>query len=110
MNSMINIKRDSGYADQLRNYKVILDGKVIGEIADGKTESFKVPAGAHTLRLSIDYIKSNKISFECGSDEATNFECKNNLRGKRYFLLPLYLTILMSKYLTLRKTQTPRKY
>jgi hypothetical protein len=99
----IHLKRDSGYADSIRNYEVILDGKLIGKIADGKSESFKASAGTHTLQLSIDYIKSNKLSFECSDKETVSFECRNTLRGKRYILLPLYLTILKSKYIKLKR-------
>jgi hypothetical protein len=105
VNSTIRIKRGTGYADRFRYYKVILDGKEIGEIANGESKSFKVAPGTHILYLSIDYAKSNKLNFECKSNKTVSFECRNNISGVKYLLLPLYLTILANEYLILREVK-----
>lgn len=47
----INIKRDSCFGDRLRNYRVEVDGAIIGEIADGQSKTFDVEDGYHTLCL-----------------------------------------------------------
>lgn len=98
---MLSITRDSGYADRLRAYEVILDGKVVGDIPEATTKSFQISPGPHTLYLKIDYIRSNKVNFEHKSNEALKFVCRNNIRGKKVLLWPLYLTVLRNKYITL---------
>ncbi|HTE58581.1 MAG TPA: hypothetical protein VK694_07640 [Verrucomicrobiae bacterium] len=72
----ICIKRDSGYADSLRNYEVLVDGKKIGTIADNERKDFHVKPGMHALYLKIDYIKSNHINFKGGDGEDLSFEIK----------------------------------
>lgn len=99
---MIIIERKSGYADSLRNYKVILDDELIGEIADGETKAFDIKPGTHTLQLSIDWAKSNELSFKfTGSN--IKFKCSNALRGPRVFLAIIYATFLSHKYLKLER-------
>ncbi|MFC1943966.1 hypothetical protein ACFLX5_00450 [Chloroflexota bacterium] len=45
----IRISRDSGWADSLRNYKVVVNGKTIGMINDGETKEFDLEDGEHKL-------------------------------------------------------------
>ncbi len=60
---MIKIKRDLGYADRLRAYKVVLDGNVVGEVKNGKklrsmpqrvdTSCFSKWTGVEVMLLSL---------------------------------------------------------
>jgi hypothetical protein len=38
---MLKLKRDSGWADSARAYKVVLDGKVMGEIKNGEEKNVR---------------------------------------------------------------------
>jgi hypothetical protein len=51
----LKIVRDSGYADRLRAYDVILDGKKVDNIKDGETRELTVSPGQHTLTLGLDW-------------------------------------------------------
>lgn len=82
----ITIQRDSGYADRLRNYKVLLDGVKIGEIRDGERKTFDVHPGNHQLWLAIDWARSNKLSFRAEKDATAKFSCASPGRGVEYFL------------------------
>jgi hypothetical protein len=99
---MIKIKRDSGYADRLRAYKVILDEKVIGYIKNGQDVFFEVSKGTHQLYLKVDWCRSNKINFE-SNDRDIEFECGSSLRGLKMLLNIFYLTLLKNKYLWIKK-------
>lgn len=99
---MITITRESGYADKLRNYKIIIDGKVIGEIGDGQTKTFDVNKGSHTLSLGADWAKSNEITFDF-SDKEVRFKCENALKGLRILIAIFYATFLSHKYLKLHR-------
>ena len=101
---MIKIKRDSGYADRLRAYKVVLDEKVIGEIKNGQEVAFEIPKGSHQLYLKIDWCRSNIINFDADDSDA-GFECGSSLRGVKIFLAIFYITLSKDQYLWLKKTK-----
>jgi hypothetical protein len=98
---MIRIKRDSGYADRLRAYKVDLDNHVVGEIRDGQQFELKVPPGKHRLQSKIDWGASNLVDFEL-NDSDLEFQCGSNLRGFKVLLAIFYATIFSNQYLWLR--------
>lgn len=58
----IIIKRSSEYNNRLRDYQLFLDGKKIGTIANGKTESFETTSGQHTIIAKIDWCSSPELS------------------------------------------------
>ena len=100
---MIKIKRDSGYADRLRAYKVVLDGNVVGEVKNGQQIEFDASQGKHELFLKIDWGRSNVVEFESDGSSDIEFECGSNLRGLKIPLSIVYATILRSKYIWLNK-------
>lgn len=99
---MVRIKRDSGYADRIRAYKVVLDGKVVGEIKNGQKLDFDVAPGKHRLNLKIDWCRSNIVEFEMAGN-TIEFECGSNLRGFKLLLSLLYITLLRSQYIWLKR-------
>jgi hypothetical protein len=100
---MIKIKRDSGYVDRLRAYKVVLDGNVVGEVKNGQQIEVDAPQGKHELVLKIDWCRSNSVEFESDGSSDVEFECGSNLRGLKIFLSIVYATFLRSKYIWLTK-------
>jgi len=102
VNASISLTRDSGYADRRRQYRVLIDGVVIGRIADGATQSYVVTRGNHTLVLKIDWCGSNPLNFEAQSAEVLHFACGSNLRGLRLLLVFYYALLARNHYLWLR--------
>jgi hypothetical protein len=80
----LTVRRDSGYADSIRAYKLLLDGTEIGRIASGESKSFEVTPGEHTLQAKIDWCSTKPVSFTT-EDEETAFEVFSKLRGFRIF-------------------------
>lgn len=99
---MIRIKRESGFKDSLRAYKIVMDGEIIGGIENGQVVDLNVPPGKHQLFLKIDWCRSNSIDFVCGQN-IVEFECGNNIRGWRILFGIIYATFLRNKYLWLTK-------
>lgn len=84
---MVQIIRKNAFMDLFRAYRVLLDGKEVGRIKNGKQLRLEVPSGIHHLQLKIDWCYSNKVEFEIEhSSEFLEFECGNNYTGKRVFL------------------------
>jgi hypothetical protein len=98
---IIRIKRDSGYADRLRAYKVFLDGDVVGEIYNGQLFELKVIQGKHRLQLKIDWASSNIVDFEM-NDRDLEFQCGSNLRGFKILLAIFYGTIFPNQCIWLK--------
>lgn len=72
---VIKLRRISNFAAYLRKFDVLVDGRKIGNIANGKEMSFDVAAGQHTLQVSsfarsellqIDLSPSAVVELECG--------------------------------------------
>jgi hypothetical protein len=99
----ISIKRESAYTDSLRKYKVELDGVLIGEIANGANETFPIKPGVHTLRLKIDWARSNEVEFRTTTKSKTaHFRCVSSLKGARAWLAFIYI-FLPHKYIKLER-------
>src|SRR5271170_1947937 len=80
------IARDTGYADRIRKYKVVVDGIVVGRIANGETQEFPVTPGRHQLRMKIDWCGSKPLEFSVSEKDVLAFEAKTNLRGYNLLL------------------------
>ena len=100
----IRINRDSGYADRLRAYQVVVDGKTIGKIKNRETKEFETMRGDHELFLKIDWCRSDKIEFSVADKEKKEFDCGSSLRGLRLFLMIIYGTFLCNRYIWLRES------
>jgi capsid portal protein len=90
--------------DRLRKYKVLLDGKTIGAIANGETKSFEVKPGDHSLFLKIDWARSNKLDFSLSTpQQVIHFKCSSALKGDRVWLAAIYALFLFNKMLELER-------
>ena len=81
--ALLRIVRDSGYADRLRAYMVVVDGETTGEIRNGETREFAVSGGQHDLALRIDWCGSKTIQFSVVEGNVATFDAKSNLRGPK---------------------------
>src|ERR1700730_17740665 len=83
----LKIVRDSGYADLVRFYEIVLDGKRVGKILEGATTELPVSPGPHSLSMRIDWCGSETIPFTVEEGSSILFEVKNGCRGVRIPLL-----------------------
>lgn len=100
----LTITRDSGYADRLRAYQVVLDGERIGEIRNGETKEFSIASGKHVLSLKIDWCGSETAEFVVTPEEKPVFQVKSGLRGNRAYLSLWYVLFARNSYLVLERT------
>lgn len=104
---MIRLKRDSGFADRLRAYKVILDGEEVVKIKNGEHIELNAEPGQHELYLKIDWCESNRIEFEL-NEGVIEFECRSNMRGGKFwlpFIELFYITFKRKEYIKLTLKQ-----
>ena len=97
----IQISRDSGYADRLRKYAIVLDGQKVGELSDGETSRIPVSPGPHELAVRIDWCGSKPLRFTVGENETATFRVESNLRGGRILAGIWYVAFARDSYLKL---------
>lgn len=68
----IVIRRDSGWSDFFRNYRIMLDGTFAAKVSAGQTVELDAPLGRHTLQARIDWQRTDLIDFTLG-DTAVEF-------------------------------------
>jgi hypothetical protein len=102
MPTTLALKRDSGFADRLRQYRVILDGLEIGRIGNGEEKHFDISSGQHQLMIKVDWGRSNAVSLVAVDGQSALFNCGSNLRGMRLLLAIYYATFGFRNYLWLR--------
>jgi hypothetical protein len=77
---LLEISRDSGYADRARSYTVVIDGIAVGKVRNGETKQFEVSAGDHELRMKIDWCGSRPIHFSVPEGGVASFNARSGLR------------------------------
>jgi hypothetical protein len=99
MTTTLSLDRDSGYADRVRDYRVLVDGLEIGRIANGEQRSFEIDPGPHELSVKVDWCRTDPIPFVAVKDLASRFQCGSNLRGIRLVFALYYARFARRKYL-----------
>lgn len=93
----VTIYRRDSFFNLFRNYKVLLNGKVIGRIANNDEFTFELESSA-VLMLKIDWCLSNKIKLDpLDGDIRLITQC--NIQGWRIIFTLLYITIYYKNYL-----------
>ena len=98
---ILEIRRDSGYADRLRAYGVVVDGVKIGAIRNGETKQFPVSAGQHELRMKMDWCGSAPAYFDASEGRVVVFQANSAMRGAAIFASLYYATFGRNEYIDL---------
>jgi len=96
----IRISRDSGYADRLRSYQVVVDGEVVGTVDDGGSAELEVPAGDHEVHLKLDFCRSKSVAITV-DEEGVDLACGSHMRGFRVAFAIFYILLFQSDYMWL---------
>jgi len=95
----IVLKRDSGYADRARKYKLICNGKVLGTILNGETKEFITEQTDLELFLKIDWCRSNKLKIHLEKNQIKSIYCGSSLREVKLLFGMIYALFMPHKYL-----------
>lgn len=99
---MIKISRQSRYFDKYRNYNIFIDNTYYGEISDGETKDIETNIGQHTIYLTIDWCRSNKLTFVETDNKAIELKCGNSMNGFKILFPLIYVTFLKNRYLFIK--------
>jgi hypothetical protein len=75
-NGTLTVIRGHGRRDQLRDYKIWIDGTAHGGVAEGNTRSFSLTPGLHEVRLTLDWAKSKTVEVRIGEGSPASLYCR----------------------------------
>ncbi|MHB8451301.1 MAG: hypothetical protein ACYDAQ_12745 [Mycobacteriales bacterium] len=73
-----------GIIDRHREWQILIDGDVVGSIADQKTVELSVEPGRHAMRLSSGRHFSPERSFEAADGQVVSFSCRGAMAWPMY--------------------------
>ena len=75
---MLRVVRGSGYADWLRNYKILVNGAEAGIIAPKSVLDVEVPCGKVTVEARLDWGRSQPLTIEAAPGQRIDVEVSNH--------------------------------
>jgi hypothetical protein len=97
------VKRPKRSFDRVRNYRIIINGEVIGTIANGAELRHPIDPGPHTLQAKIDWCGSPEVRIDAGDTDTTVIV--QNRMSALQALIPLfplwYISFSRGRYLRL---------
>lgn len=98
--SRIVIRRvASRWQDRLRDYKVVVDGRVVARVANGREVTVAVEPGRHKVHMAIDWARSRPLDVELTAEQSIRLECGPNVPP---LLALIYVTVLFRRWVWLR--------
>ncbi len=87
------ISRPSEWNSRFREYEILLNGKKLGNVANGKAKEFEIPAGTHTVTATIDWCGSQEHQLTVAESEVKEIQVSGFTLGK--WLVPFNLAMLL---------------
>jgi hypothetical protein len=76
--STISISRHKSIANSLRQYTVSIDDSSVGKIKSGETKQYRVASGSHSVRVKLDFYKSQQLQLDLKPNQTVKLECGEN--------------------------------
>jgi hypothetical protein len=102
MPATLHIIRSTWTPDAARAYRVVVDGKTIGQLRPKKELETSLEEGKHQLSVRVDWCGSRPLSIDVRNGETVFLECGSNLANWRFLIAIVYITFLCNDYLWLR--------
>lgn len=99
--TVLRIHRPYQYVTSFAKYTLLVDGVRTAQIRSGETIEVPVSAGTHSLVAKIDWCSSNVLQLTCLDGQVRGLEVGCRVRGWRWPLYPLCITVLYSRFLYL---------
>lgn len=104
--TILKLKRTNEYSNSFRDYKIFIDGKNIGEIANGETKEFEISPGQHTIIAKIDWGSSPEVILSINENETRELKVGGFKNGNwmiiLLFLMPglIFLSFILNHFCT----------
>lgn len=88
------------WQDRARSYRVFVDGKERGRVANGSTVGIAVAPGSHVVTMKISWCRSKELRVDVGPDSTCRLKCGPNSTPLLAVLYPIFF---YSDYIWLRE-------
>jgi hypothetical protein len=89
----IKIQRTSEWNARLRDFKIFIDGKLVGTISNGETKEFTTSDGIHTITAKIDWCSSPDITIKSDENKSKILKVSGFKHGN--WMLPVAMVIIV---------------
>ena len=94
------VRRDKGYVDKARAYKILVDGQEVDRIKQNEEVAHPLVPGRHRLELKLDWVTSPPETFDVAPGQTVVFTCRPNPHAANVLL---YITVKRKQYLALER-------
>jgi hypothetical protein len=84
----LRLRRISQWMSRFRKFGVMLDGECIDKISNGTARVYEISPGEHELVVSIDWVSSGPVVFNCPAEHEVRFVCGHPTPSWRAAFLP----------------------
>lgn len=71
----LHLRRSKQWMSIFRKFRVLLDGECIDRIPRGATRTYEITPGRHELQVTIDWVASPTVEFECETGQHVRYAC-----------------------------------
>ncbi|MFN8339912.1 MAG: hypothetical protein U0T36_12935 [Saprospiraceae bacterium] len=93
----IRLKRTSEYNNRMRDYKIFIDGKQVGTIANGETKDFPTTVGQHIVTAKVDWCSSPELSIELKESQTSSLKVGGFKYGQ--ILMPIGIGLIVLHFI-----------
>jgi hypothetical protein len=83
----LTLRRDKGWADKIREYRILIDGAEVGRLGENDVLHHELSDGPHLIEARVDWCGSQPLRLEAASGDS-DILVRSALRGWRV-LFPL---------------------
>lgn len=98
----ITVTRTRQWANKARGVKLFLNGEAVGKIRDGKSQTFRVKPGLHSLEAKVDWCRTQPLQLRIADGGSALVEVGCNAMGWKLLLVTWYALVDTKNYLYLR--------
>jgi hypothetical protein len=80
--SSIQIHRDSKVGSSWQKWEVLVDGKVVGDVAIDEDKTFELDAGQHSVQVKIFQYYTETLTIDLDQKHSVRLECSFSQEGK----------------------------
>jgi hypothetical protein len=74
--STISVIRPASGSSRYRAFKIVIDGKRVGDLRRGEQRMFMVSPGQHQVWAEIDWCRSQRLQLEVSRGETVGLVCR----------------------------------
>lgn len=110
MATRIILNRKNEWRNRARGFKVWIDGKEAGTIADGGSEAFPVEPGTHKLQCKIDWCSSTELELTVQEGETRFVQVGSGMKYYSLFTTLMILVLLSGPVIKYLQLKVPEEF